>query len=107
MGQGGGYRAVLLVLADPAAGRHRGEAAAAARHLRVGRTGVQGTVEGTRFATADSRAHRQVSLLAQSIIRHNQDPRYPRQNRQSRLARASGPFPSWSGIGEMLRDIAC
>ena len=32
MGQGGGYRTVLLVLADPAAGRHRGEAAAAARH---------------------------------------------------------------------------
>jgi len=107
VGQGGGYRTVLFVFADPTAECHKGEAAAAARHVRVGRPGVQATVEGTRFATTDSRAHRQVSLLAQSIIRHNQDPRYRRQNRRSRLTRASGPFHSWSGIGEMLRDLAC
>ena len=107
MGQGGGYRTVLHVFADPAAECHKGEAAAAARHVRVGRPGVQATVEGTRIATADSQAHRPVSLLAQSIIRHSQDPRYRRQNRQSWLAHASGPFHSWSGIGDMLCDLAC
>ena len=88
MGQGGGYRAVLLVFADPTAGRHKGEAAAAARHVRVGGPGVQATVEGSRFATSDSRTPRQVSLRVQSIIRHNRDPRESPPNRQSRFAPA-------------------
>jgi hypothetical protein len=64
VGQGGGYRTVLLVLADPAVGRHRGEAAATARHSASVGLGCR-QVEGTRFATIASRAHRKVSLVPQ------------------------------------------
>ena len=102
VGQGGGYRAVLFVFADPTAEHHKGEAAAAARHVRVGGTGVQTTVEGTRFATTDSRTPRQVSLTVQSIIRHNRDPRESPPNRQSRFAQASGPFPIRRGGCRLL-----
>ena len=102
MGQGGGYRNVFFVLADPTAEHHKGEAAAAARHVRVGGPGVQATVEGTRFATTDSRTPRQVSLMVQSIIRHNRDPRESPPNRQSRFAQASGPFRFRSGAGGIL-----
>ncbi len=72
----------LLVSALPIRRRsaRKAEAAAVARHVRVGRPGVQATVEETRIATAYSRAHRQVSLVTESIIHHPQDPRYPRQN---------------------------
>ena len=91
-GTGRRVQECLLVLADPTAGRRKGEAAAAARRVRVGGPGVQATVEGTRFATTDSRTPRQVSLMVQSIVRHNRDPRESPPNRQSRFAQASGPL---------------
>lgn|GEM_PF-4449880 len=107
MGQGGGYRTVLHVVADPTAERHKGETPPP-----LGMCGSAGLgcrqlwrEPGSQQPTAGPIAKSPSWLSLSSATIKIQD--IPARIVNPGSPGRQGRFHSWSGIGDMLCDLAC